>query len=159
MLNKKTTATLLITALMSSFANAYSIISTEKSRGIIDSINTAENTIAIINKETGTTEVLPFSNSSKVIIDGSVSTNLSLLESGQNVVVKTRKVSPTKRKIEGKIVAVNHKQHTAKIREVKSNKVVKVKFHEHARVSGLDNANNFSDLRRGQSIVASYSAE
>ncbi len=156
---KTIATTLLVTAFTSSFANAFAIISNDSSYGIIDSVDAHQNTIAIIENATGNKAVLPFTSDSKIVIGSTVSNDLSVLKEGQKVFVKTSSVEKIKHSIEGKILSVNHNEYTVKIRDAKSNKVVNVKFQESTRVSGLDNANSFNGLRRGQTIVARYTTK
>ncbi len=153
---KVVVAVSVIFTLSSTPVSAYSVVSSEKTYGVIDKINASLNTIEIIDESTGEVEKIPYTDLSLVITEEGISNNVSSLKEGQKVIAVTSTVKKLEESIQGKIVSINHDKFTIRLRDKETNKVLKVKFNEYTLVKGLGEKTSFNDLRKGQNIVAQY---
>lgn len=139
------------TTLSAPFADAFSIVDTTVVRGTITSVDAVKNTLEI-EKRSGGTETLQFSNNATLYVNGNA-VNLDEIAPGHVVQIKHKTYTPADTEISGEIVALNHREKTAHIR-VAGKDVVEVKFGSDPAVAG--EVDTFSELRRGHQVVLRY---
>lgn len=141
----------------SSLASAYSFVSYKEVPGTVKSVNETESTITI-KTEAGETKTFNVIQGAKVATTKGRVMKLASLKEGDTVVLKNRVSDPVAGEIKGKILAVNSKDLTVKLREHGTQNVLHVKFNEEVRTKGIG-SESFANLRSGNELVVRADAK
>lgn len=140
---------------LSSFVSAEAFVSYKEVPGVVAGVNPVESTITITTEE-GVTKTFNVIKGAKVATVKGRAMSLSSLEKGDTVVLKNRVSNPIAGEIKGKILAINEKDMTVKLREHNTQNIVHVKFTDSTGVSAAESVSN---LRRGNDLVVPLAAK
>lgn len=142
---------------LSSFASAYSFVSYKEVPGTVKSVSEAESSITI-KTEAGETKTFNVVQGAKVATTKGRVMKLAALREGDTVILKNRMSTPVAAEIKGKIIAVNSKDLTVKLREHNTQNVLHVKFNDEVLSSGIG-SESFASLRSGNELVVRTDAK
>ena len=151
MLKSVIAASLLGASLLATGAQAYTLVSYKEIPGVISSVDSQGKTITITTAS-GELKTFNLSASPKVANKQGKSLTLASLSEGEQVVLKQRVATPSKKEIKGKVISVNHENYSLNMRDYATNNIVAVKFEDDVRVAGND-VNSFANLRSGHELV------
>jgi hypothetical protein len=142
-------ASLISLSTLSTQVSAEAFVSYKEIPGVVAGVNPVESTITITTKD-GVTKTFNVIKGAKVATTKGRAMSLSTLAKGDTVVLKNRVSDPIAGEIKGKILAINEKDMTVKLREHNTKNIVHVKFTDSTGVSAADSVAN---LRRGNDLV------
>lgn len=144
-------------ASLSSFASAYTFVSYKEVPGTVQAVSESASTITI-KTEAGETKTFNVVQGAKVATVKGRSMTLAALKEGDTVILKNRISNPVAAEIKGKILAVDAKDLTVKLREHNTQNVLHVKFNESVRATGIG-SESFTSLRSGNELVVRTDAK
>ncbi len=149
------TASALLLAFAAPLASAYSLVSSEVIKGVVESVDLQKREVVVVSNA-GFQRVVSFAPDAQIDInlDGASASGLASLNIGREVRIERNILTPTDETIEGVIVSVNTSKRTAKVRQA-DGKIVKVKFNEGVRVRTPQETLALGDLKRGFEVVVS----
>lgn len=148
-------ASALLLAFSAPLASAYSLVSSEVIKGVVERVDLQKREIVVISNA-GFQRVVSFAPNTRldVNLDGETTASLTSLTVGREVRIERSIMTPTDETIEGKIVSVNSSKRTAKVRQ-SNGKLVTVKFSEGLRVRTPQETLALGDLKRGYQVIVS----
>lgn len=148
----KSAALLTLALIASPFANAFTVVSTEVTKGTVTNVDATTNTISLEAKDD--TNSVALTDNARIILEGKNGASISDIKQGHKIKIKRRIVQNALRKIEGKVLSVDHESYTAKVRQTNTREVVEVRFSKNVKVLGETNL--FTDIAAGQHISLKY---
>lgn len=148
-------ASALLLAFSAPLAGAYSLVSSEVIKGVVESVDLQKREVVVVSNA-GFQRVVSFAPDAQIDInlDGEAASGLAGLSVGREVRIERNILTPTDETIEGVIVSVNSSKRTAKVRQA-DGKVVNVKFNEGVRVRTPRETLALGDLKRGYEVIVS----
>lgn len=145
----------LLLAFATPFAGAYSLVSSEVIKGVVESVDLQKREVVLVSNA-GFQRVVSFAPSAQIDInlDGEPTSGLASLGIGREVRIERSIMTPTDETIEGVIVSVNSSKRTARLRRA-DGKIVNVKFNEGLRVRTPQETLALGDLKRGHEVIVS----
>lgn len=128
--------------------------------GVVQSFDIAEKSVSIRSNESGKVLTYSFSGTPKVDLDGRKHRDLSVLEAGQNVILKFKQEQTVKKSLsvlKGEIRKIDLERSVALIHPKKGGRAQLVTLPRSVAVSGLRSGAGIQALKEGDLVTLKYS--
>ncbi|MDO3386550.1 hypothetical protein QWI17_11955 [Gilvimarinus sp. SDUM040013] len=131
--------------------------------GKVQSVDYATKSITVIEDGTGKLYTYAFTGKPQIDINGNKKRDMSLIEAGQDVALRLKKVEPVEAKtdfrlVKGEILEINRTQGLALIRPADGSSPRVIELPESVSISGLHSGAGVDDLKEGHFVTLKYTA-
>ena len=154
---KLLTATSVVLLTLANVANAYTLVSSQKTAGTITNIDANQKTFTV-EKRDGSIAVFALSENGTIATNKGKTLSVDDLKIGNTVILRKNVNLPVAGEIKGQVLAVNSLDSTIKVLEESTQNILNIKLDDNVVVSG-SGVDSLKNLQRGNELIVRNTAK